>query len=238
MFFISLILFSAAFSFHTSSATWLGMEVERDQLLVGKDSFNMVNPEGIKIGSMVIQGEFTESDYNWDDISILDGIVSEEASYSFDKNTLRLHSSSVDYTQGNTNVSLLLAWDNGHITGDYTMRNADKRRDIVIDTTRVGAVDRAEVFAFIQALPLNRGLSFPITVFAQPGGEFWEMQVEVVGEAKCTVPAGEFDTYKINFTGDKLSNVIYVSKNAPRKMVKVEVVGQPLTIELVSSKRY
>lgn len=223
-------------TFQINAQKWNGMELKIDQLLIGKDSFNMINLSGDKIGSMVIEGYKTPKQYIWKDISILDNAVYEETIYTFDQETYSLMNSTIEFNQGNTAISGNLNWRAGSAKGIYHILQGDKEKSINIDTTFSKLKDRAEVFAFINAIPLETGFQFPVNVLVQPNGEIWEMNVEIVAEEKCTVPAGEFDTYKINLTGGKLSNILYVSKGDKRKLVKVEVVGMPIVIEFVSSK--
>lgn len=232
---ICLIMYLILFSGNTvQKKTWMGHELNKDQLLLSKDSFNMVNASGEKIGSMVIEGKWIGANYVWKDLSILDGVVSERTTYTFDQ-SIQLIESTIDFSQGQTNLLGEFKWGDGHVTGEYEIERGGETRKVAVDTTFTDLVDRAEVFAFVQALPLSIGLKFPVNVLVQPGMEIWEMNLEVVGDEKCIVPSGEFETYKINFTGGKLSNVLYVSKGDQRKLVKVDVVGQPMTIELVSS---
>jgi hypothetical protein len=234
---ISMILYMIFFkSKPVIEKTWMGFVLDESQLLLRKDSFNMVNLEGEKIGSMVMVGTLIDTNYIWKDISILDSIVYEETTYTFDKETYSLLNSTIEFSQEETTISGNLDWSS-RVTGIYEIIQRDQSRSVEVDTTYACLRDRAEVFAFIQAIPLKTGLKFPINVLVQPNGEIWEMDVEVMGEEKCTVPAGEFDTFKINLTGGKLSNVLYVSKGDSRKLVKVEVVDQPIIIELISSKK-
>lgn len=214
---------------------WMKLHLNTDQILISRDSFVMVNHDGIKVGSMVMDGHFQNTHYIWKEISILDSIMSERSTYTFNASKFTLKESSLVFNQGKTNIVGVLKWNMGHVTGTYEINQKSVKQTVDIDTIFSGLVDRAEVFAFIHAIPLRVGLRFPVNVLVQPSGEIWNMQIEVIAEVKCIVPAGEFDTFKINFYGGKVSNMLYVSKGPDPKLVKVEVVGQPLHIELVSS---
>jgi hypothetical protein len=231
---ISLLLYAPiSNSRQIANVTWLGFNLDTSQLMSRKDSFNMVNELGQKVGSMVLEGFESDSKYVWKDISILDGVVKEEVTYTFDK-SLRLEKSDITFLQGSTEILGHLNWDKGHVTGDYQITQSGKSRTVAIDTTSLGLIDRAEIFAFAQTLPLAVGLKAPVKVLVQPSGEIWKMSLEVIGEEKCIVPSGEFDTFKIKLSGGSLSNILYISKDNKRKLVKVEIIGQPLVIELVT----
>lgn len=64
-----------------------------------------------------------------------------------------------------------------------------------------------------------------------------KMNLKFIKEENVTVPSGEFDTYKIQFAStNQISNIIYVNKEKPFNIVKVEIVGNPLEMVLVNSQ--
>jgi len=48
-----------------------------------------------------------------------------------------------------------------------------------------------------------------------------------------TVPAGTFEVFRVSVTGGSVPLVLYVTQETPRRVVRLEAVGQPLVIELV-----
>jgi len=55
--------------------------------------------------------------------------------------------------------------------------------------------------------------------------------VEDYGEV--TVPAGTFDALKVSYSGGNPSQVFYITKGEKRKIVKIEIPGQPWEYQLV-----
>jgi hypothetical protein len=65
------------------------------------------------------------------------------------------------------------------------------------------------------------------------GGTIQPMTASVAGEETVTVPAGEFETYRIDLEGQQAMTV-WVTKTAPHIVVKREITGQPVEIVLTS----
>jgi hypothetical protein len=89
----------------------------------------------------------------------------------------------------------------------------------------------------IAALPLAEGYSTTFSNFDFQRQRVLAMQLKVLGSETVTVPAGTFDTFKVEYAADDGSNktTLWIAKN-PRKPIKGQAVqgnGSLLTIELV-----
>ena len=59
------------------------------------------------------------------------------------------------------------------------------------------------------------------------------MNLKYISDETITVSAGKLDIYKIAFKDEnQVSNFIYIRKVFSRRIVKNEVIGQPLIMEL------
>ncbi len=56
--------------------------------------------------------------------------------------------------------------------------------------------------------------------------------VNVGAKEGVTVPAGEFQAFKVEVSGGEAPFILYVSGDAPRRIVKLEIVGAPIVFEL------
>ena len=63
-------------------------------------------------------------------------------------------------------------------------------------------------------------------------GQFHDIRLERIGDARISVPAGSFDTYKLRYSGGAPSQVFYVTKTAPHRTVRIDVVAMPWRYEL------
>jgi hypothetical protein len=57
--------------------------------------------------------------------------------------------------------------------------------------------------------------------------------VKVSDGGTVIVPAGSFDSFKLDVTGGQVPTTFYVSKATPRRIVKIEFVGAPFIFQLV-----
>jgi hypothetical protein len=54
----------------------------------------------------------------------------------------------------------------------------------------------------------------------------------VAGDTTVTVPAGEFDAYRVEVNSAQGSATVYARKTAPHIVLRQEPAGQPIVIEL------
>jgi len=111
---------------------------------------------------------------------------------------------------------------------DGTLKSAD------IDTTvAAGTIDDNVVNAILPALPLEPGKTVNVSVFTSGDGTTKVLTVKVGAPEQVVVPAGTFTAYRLDVTGGQAPLAIYVSTLAPRRVVKLEIVGTPLQFVLV-----
>ncbi|MDH3458690.1 MAG: insulinase family protein, partial [Gemmatimonadota bacterium] len=108
-------------------------------------------------------------------------------------------------------------------------------KTLEIDTTLVeGTVDDNTLTMLIPALPLAEGAAFTVNVFESSEGSAKPYTLTVLGTESVTVPAGTFDTFKVESSGGAQPFVFYVTRETPRRLVKIEIVGQPVSFELAN----
>ena len=96
-----------------------------------------------------------------------------------------------------------------------------------------GTVDENAVPFVVPALPLAVGQSVAMTFFTPSENAVKTLTFKVSGPESVTVPAGTFQAYHIDVTGSRVPFTMYVSTDAPRRVLKTEFVGQPFVVELV-----
>ncbi len=128
-----------------------------------------------------------------------------------------------------------LTYAAGRVKGSSAAPQPDgsvKRFDI--DTALPpGAVDENAVPFVVPALPLAVGKSVTMTFFTPSENAVKSLTFKVSGPESVTVPAGTFQAYHIDVTGSRVPFTMYVSTDAPRRVLKTEFVGQPFVVELV-----
>lgn len=83
------------------------------------------------------------------------------------------------------------------------------------------------------ALPLAEGASLPVAAFEASENVTRTLTAKVSGTEDVSVPAGTYSAFRVEVTGGSQPFVFYVSRETPRRLLKLEVVGQPLVFELV-----
>ncbi|HID48861.1 MAG TPA: hypothetical protein EYP40_04460 [Chromatiales bacterium] len=58
----------------------------------------------------------------------------------------------------------------------------------------------------------------------------------VAGVETITTPAGEYETYRVQVEGGDPEQVVYITTQSPRRIVRMEVVGQPWVYQLLPER--
>ncbi len=87
--------------------------------------------------------------------------------------------------------------------------------------------------ALIPALPLADGETFTLNVLDTEDGSIKPYTMTVEGVEEIAVPAGTFGTFRLAVSGGDETFTFYISQDTPRRIVKWEIVGQPVAFELV-----
>jgi len=107
-------------------------------------------------------------------------------------------------------------------------------QQVEIDTVLpAGTMDENAVAFVVPAFPLAPGTTLTVNFFAPSEGAVKAFTFKVGKPESVTVPAGTFQAYHIDVSGGRVPFVMYVSADAPRRVVKTEFVGQPFVVELV-----
>jgi hypothetical protein len=120
---------------------------------------------------------------------------------------------------------------NGRVKGSGTTPTPQGMKSVSYDTTTVaGMIDDNAIQAILPALKWAPGAKHVMNVFQSGKGTAITMTAAVAGEEKVTVPAGEFDTYKVEVTGGEQPTTFYLTKDSPHRIMKVTIAGAPIEI--------
>lgn len=122
----------------------------------------------------------------------------------------------------------------GRVKGSATTPSPQGMKSVTYDTTVVaGTIDDNAVQALLPALAWGPGARHVLNVFASGQGTARTMTLQVSGAEQVTVPAGAFDTWKVDVSGGQQPLVFYVTKAAPHRLVKIALAAAPVEIQLV-----
>ncbi len=128
-----------------------------------------------------------------------------------------------------------VVYDGNHVTGyTQTPQPGGTPDSSDIDTTiAAGTIDLNAIQLFLPALQLAHGVVLTFNAFDSSEGEARVVTLKVSGSEAVAVPAGTFTAFRIELSGTPQPAIYFVDTVQPHRLVKIELVGQPLTFELV-----
>lgn len=137
-------------------------------------------------------------------------------------------------TQGGQQGETKLTYHGTHVTGTATVPQAGGPKTVTVDTTLAeGTLDDEMLHVITIAAPLTEGASFTVNAFDAAESAVRPATVRVVGAEQVTVPAGAFEAYRLEVSSGRQTVIYFVTRATPHRVVKLELVGQPVTFELV-----
>lgn len=213
--------------------------LDRAQIVTRADSFQVVvqgNPLGFMTTSTRSSADslvYTET------TNIAGGAVQQQTTVVLNPSDLSMtridQTGSAQTPAGQQPNDIHLSYAGGRVTGTSTTpQQSGTPQTLAIDTTVVpGTYDDNSLTLIIPALPLAIGETFDLSVFESGKGQAKVIQVKVSEGGGVTVPAGTFQTFRLDVSGGQLPTVFFVAKDTPRRIIKIELIGAPLVFELV-----
>lgn len=232
----TLLFWSIIFSFSSvfsQNEQWLEFDINLDHIQTRKDSFHMIVNDKV-VGYWIWDTSKDAAHITFRDISVMTNVVEENFTLTMDTKSMQSREVDMVMTAGANQLKLNASRkSNKHLKADLEVSGATNRK-ISIDTTYASKVIlRPEIFGLIPSITDYKNINKNINAFFMSNARIANMNLSYLGDEKIEVEAGEFDTYKIAFKGQgQVSNIIYIKKEFPRRIVKVDIIGQPLTIEL------
>ena len=139
-------------------------------------------------------------------------------------------------------AALDLTYGDGSVSGQATVR-ADSARpgQRAGDTRRVevdrdlppGVLDSNMLLAGLMASPLAPGDTLRYPIF-RPGRGVVEARALVAGADSVEVPAGTFDTFRVQLATDQGEFILWVTRGTPRTLVRQVFAARPVEVLLRS----
>lgn len=204
-------------------------------LVARRDSFQMTF-QGNPIGGLV--RETKRDGARWvirDVFAIPMAGMQQEGTITLDASSLEvLTRTEHGQVQGQT-VAIDLTYADGRVSGSATIpQPGGTPKEIAVDTAlAAGTFDSEALEALLPALPLAEGAVLTVNAFAAESGSVQPTTIRVAGIEQVTVPAGTFTTFRVEMQSGQEASTVFVTTDTPRRIVKMEVIGQPIALELV-----
>ncbi len=212
----------------------MGLSLDFSRLAARRDSF-VVMVQGNALGSSVQVLE--ARDGGWiirESTNIMNGMVDQKSTLQTNGSLAPEMLSQSTSMQGQA-LKTDITFTDGRAKGSAMTANQSGPQTTAIDTELpAGTLDSD---AIQTALPLFRwqaDATFTVNVFSAGKGVVLPVTLSVVGSESVTVPAGTFDTWKVEQKGGEAAVTFYVTKDPSHRLVKIAPVGQP--IELLLAK--
>lgn len=163
--------------------------------------------------------------------------VLETASALIDGRNFLPHNVAVKFSMGDSAMNVDLHWADGVRQGQIISRRTggeETVRDIrLVEDTE--APLRMAAFGLVAALPLRDSFSTSFDWFNTMANRTEHVSVVTRGRARVKVPAGIFETYRVELRGVTPENILYISTRKPRQIIRIDVVGRDMYFLRVES---
>lgn len=187
--------------------------------------------DGVAAGSMAYSMRLDGNTYIIEDRTEMEPNILETATGVLDAATLMPRTVDIDFAVGENRTVFDFEWNNSVLSGEVTISQSEQPERIVPVNSNDNAVLRMAVFGIISALPLADGFQTELPWFNTLSNKTETVQIIHAGQETIKTPAGTFKAHKVNLKGGTPENIIHVSTALPQKIVRIDVVGQPLHFE-------
>lgn len=155
--------------------------------------------------------------------------VIETAEAVLSVETLLPKSVVIDFAIGRDRMNMDLMWFDGTRQGtSTTLKNGKETvRDMHVREDTLAPL-RLAVIGFMAAFPLEEGFETTLPWYNTLANRVETVIICVRDSQRVETPAGEFDTWAVDLKGGSPENIVYITKSLPRKIVRIDVVGQPM----------
>ena len=129
-----------------------------------------------------------------------------------------------------------LQWQGSKVIGHSLMPRAPYKRQGKMSVEQdfpKQNVERTSAIMMAHLMDVSKEHGFSIDWFDAYSAETKSVEISYQGEESVTVPAGTFDTYKVQYLGGAPSQLFYIAKGDSPKVVKIEVISMPWVYELL-----
>lgn len=211
----------------------VSLDLDMSKLVPRRDSFTILvqgNPLGFQSSAL----EKTSDGWRYDETFQLATIMQGRTELLF-SDKLEMKSVKGDGKFQGQAMKTAVEYAGGRAKGSAMVPGPAGIETKNVDTeVPAGVLDDNALQALVPALRWAQGAKWTLPVFSSSQGTVQQITLAVTGKESVTVPAGTFETYKVDVTGGQQPQVFYVATGAPHRLVKLTTVGAP--IEAVLTK--
>ncbi len=175
------------------------------------------------------------AEWHLSDAVVLDGFVQQESAVVLDANFSQRSLRQEGEMRG-APMKIALDFANGRVTGS-ALTPAGGAGAVAIDAT-VGptTLDDNAIMPLLVGVRWRDSLAFAFPVLASGKGTTDRWSVQVMGRDTTTVPAGHFETWRVEMKSGQSRSIVHVTRNAPYRVVRLQN-GPAFEVQLVNGER-
>ena len=127
-------------------------------------------------------------------------------------------------------ISIEYEYENDVVSGfsDFPRGASEPQGEIEIESNiPSNTIDRSTAFLLAPYLPLKSNEPYEFNWYNGFNDTVREIKMQVIGEVTIEVPHGTFETYKVEMLGGTPSQILYITKDAPHFVAKIEIINSP-----------
>lgn len=213
--------------------TTLAAHVDASRLRVASDSFT-ITARGRPIGAQRLTWTHDGNGWTLRDATVMPPMVRQESIISIDRRlaeTALRQEGEMRGTKMRISLDFAAAAKGGSVKG--TSLTPTNPAEITIDTVVApGTIDDNAVTPLVGAVKWHDGMDIAFPVLTSGKGTIETYRMRVVGHDTLTVPAGTFDAWQVALTVGTVQVTMFVTRQAPYRIVRMRQEGTPLDIVL------
>lgn len=188
------------------------------------------------LGEMTVSTLVEKDSVTIETITTIQGMnIRQKVSTTLSRTTFLPLTHTVSGSIGDIPLNIHLHWKNQVVTGhsSFPRNSQDAGKREINHVLPPGTLERASIFALVKTFPLDVCANFSFYWYNTLEDNVKEVSVVVSDSASVSTPAGTFASYRVEIMGDEPALVMYVSKQLPRKVVRIEILGLPWAFDLI-----
>ena len=204
------------------------LKVDAAHMTPGTSKFLMYHGED-EVGSMTVTWSREGSTYVIHEHTVVPKMeIEEDIHCELDGASFAMKSVTAKGPFAGHDVDVAIAWKGDTITGYTDFPRKSNNGKLVVDRKLdPGTFERTSLFFLVQGLPLEEGFEAPIKVYSTFDDHVRDVTYKVTGTEEVTVPAGTFETYRLELLGGEPSQALFVTTDSPHKLVRLVVLESP-----------
>lgn len=207
-------------------------EIDMKRADMSEFSMVMIN-DGAEAGGMTYGWAREGTTWVISDRTEMQPNILETARGVIEADTLLPLSNDIDFAIGEARNVFDLEWQGNALTGKVVIDQPgqDPRTVDVSNPEHARPPIRLSIFGLVAGLPLKAGYSVSLPWYNTLSNTIETIRLVHAGIETVSTPAGTFEAHKVDLKDGTPENVIYVTTALPQRIVRIDVVGQPMHFE-------